>query len=114
MSSSLDALPILEVIVDRIDVGIFVVNEACELMLWNSFLECFSEHKASDVIGKNIFEAFPELPRPWLERKIQNVFILRIFLLLHGNNAPTFLSFATTAQLLVVSIICAKTALFYP
>ncbi len=67
----------LEVIVERANVGIFVVNEACELVLWNHFLESYSQRKASDLIGKNLFDAFPELPRPWLERKIKNVFILK-------------------------------------
>jgi len=73
----MDTLAILEVIVERANVGIFVVNEACELVLWNHFLESYSQCKATELIGKNLFDAFPELPRPWLERKIKNVFILK-------------------------------------
>lgn len=30
----------------------------------------------ADVLGKNIFESFPELPEPWFRQKVQSVFVL--------------------------------------
>jgi len=89
----MDALTILEVIVERVNVGIIVVNEACELVLWNHFLESHSQRKATDLIGKNLFDAFPELPRPWLERKIKNVFILKNFSFTSWEQRPYLFKF---------------------
>ncbi|MFZ5658235.1 MAG: sensor domain-containing diguanylate cyclase [Pseudomonadota bacterium] len=70
---------LLSFIVDRVNVGIFVVDREHRLVLWNRFMEVNSGWRAEEVLGRNLFDCFPELPRPWLQRKIQNVFILKNF-----------------------------------
>lgn len=87
------SLPLLTEIVDRISVGILVVNKNYELVLWNTYMENYSQKKAKDIIGKNLFEAFPDLPQSWLEQKIRNVFILKNFSFTSWEHRPYLFKF---------------------
>ncbi|MDT8383993.1 MAG: diguanylate cyclase [Gammaproteobacteria bacterium] len=99
MSEPADNIPdnlstLLNFIVERANVGIFVINREREIVLWNQFMEINSEHKADTVIGRNLFEAFPELPQKWLDRKIENVFILKNFSFSSWEQRPYLFRFA--------------------
>lgn len=89
-----DATKLLNFIVDRAHVGIFVVNHKREIVLWNQFMEIHSERKADTVVGKNLFEEFPELPQKWLDRKIENVYILKNFSFTSWEQRPYLFRFA--------------------
>jgi len=84
---------LLNFIVDRAHVGIFVINRQRELVLWNQFMEIHSERKADTVLGRNLFEAFPELPRKWLDRKIESVYILKNFSFTSWEQRPYLFKF---------------------
>ncbi len=66
-------------IVDRVDIGLFVLDREHRLLMWNQFMEKHSGKKAEEVLGQNVYDCFPELPRKWLEKKINSVFVLRNF-----------------------------------
>jgi len=87
---------LLNFIVDRANVGIFVINREREIVLWNQFMEINSDRRADTVVGKNLFETFPELPQKWLDRKIENLLILKNFPSPRGNSAPIYLNLPTT------------------
>jgi diguanylate cyclase (GGDEF)-like protein len=89
-----NATKLLNFIVDRAHVGIFVVNHKREIVLWNQFMEIHSERKADTVVGKNLFEEFPELPQKWLDRKIENVYILKNFSFTSWEQRPYLFKFA--------------------
>jgi len=63
-------------IVDHANIGLFAINRDLEVVLWNQFMEINSRRHAKDILGRNLFECFPELPEKWLSRKINNVFLL--------------------------------------
>ncbi|WP_374682784.1 ATP-binding protein [Accumulibacter sp.] len=73
---------LLASLVERLDVGIFAVDRSGTVALWNSFMALHSGKSSTDMLGQNLFAMFPELPRPWLEKKLESVFVL-------GNNAFT-------------------------
>lgn len=77
MSESPQRVDLPDFIVKSVDVGIFVVNRNLEVTLWNNFMANHSGLGADAVIGRNLFECFPELPRAWLSKKIQGVFLLK-------------------------------------
>ena len=89
---------LLEFLVDRIEIGVFVVDKDYRVVLWNRFMALHSQHAAEAVVGKSLFESFPELPRKWLARKIDSVFVLgnyaftsweqRPFLFRFNHNRP--------------------------
>jgi len=84
---------LLHCIVDRVNMGIFVVNGDMEVMLWNKFMEANSGKPAADIIGKNLFDCFPDLPRTWLEKKIRNVFVLNNFAFICWEQRPFLFKF---------------------
>lgn len=72
-----ESFELLRFIVDRINVGVFVVDKDMNIAVWNQFMEVSSGISSSDLIGNNLFAKFPELPKNWLEKKIKNVFFLK-------------------------------------
>ena len=68
---------LLEFIVERLEAGVFVVDRNYRVVLWNRFMAMHSQRSAEEVVGRNLFECFPELPQKWLARKIESVFILK-------------------------------------
>lgn len=93
MPSTRNATKLLDFIVDRANVGIFAINKDMDICLWNNFMEIHSGRMADEVIGKNLFIEFPELPRKWLERKINNVFILKNFSFTSWEQRPYLFKF---------------------
>ncbi len=80
-------------IVDRVDFGIFAVDADMKLLLWNRFMQFHSGRKAEEVIVRNLFECFPDLPRKWLEKKFKGVFLLKNFSFTSWEQRPYLLRF---------------------
>lgn len=85
--------PLLDVLVDRINIGIFGVNRNMEITLWNRFMESHSGKSAAEVMGKNLFECFDELPHSILQHKINSVFILKNFAFTGWEQRPYLFKF---------------------
>lgn len=92
-TTTTDPLQLLEFIVDRVNVGIFVVDKDLNVVLWNRFMEINSGHKSEEIVGQSLFAAFPELPRDWLVRKISNVFVLKNFAFTSWEQRPYLFEF---------------------
>lgn len=84
---------LLEFIVDRIDVGLFIVDVDMKVLLWNRFMEVNSRVKSDELLGKNLFESFPDLPQKWLEKKIKSVFLLKGFSFVSWEQRPYIFKF---------------------
>ena len=93
MKQSFTEHSLLKDIVDRISVGVFIVNRQNELVLWDGYMENYSQTKSSEVVGKNIFESFPDLPKTWLEQKIHNVFVIKNFSFTSWEHRPYLFKF---------------------
>lgn len=88
-----DTPQLLDFIVDRTHAGIFVVDRDMRIVLWNQFMEVHSGRKAGELMGHDLFDEFPELPRKWLTRKINNVFILKNFSFTSWEQRPYLFKF---------------------
>jgi len=90
-----DTVPadLLGFIVERIEVGIFAVDRDYRVVLWNRFMATRSQRSAAEVVGRNLFESFPELPRKWLERKIDSVFVLKNYAFTSWEQRPFLFRF---------------------
>lgn len=71
------ALDYPDIIGNLSTVGIVMVDRRFTIVLWNRFMELNGNVRAEEVLGKNIFDAFPELNRNWLEKKIKSCMILK-------------------------------------
>ncbi len=63
-------------ILQNIDAGLVVMNRSYEIELWNNFMQNHSGRAPEDILGKSIFEVFPELSRAWFQHKAESVFVL--------------------------------------
>ena len=84
---------LLDFIVDRINVGVLILNENMEIQLWNKFMAANSGKNADDVLGKNLFDLFPELPQRWLSKKVSSVFMLKNFAFTSWEQRPYLFQF---------------------
>ncbi len=80
-------------IVNHINVGIFSVDKHLNITLWNKFMETHSSKSTHEVLGRNIFECFPELPRKWFERKIKSIFLLKNYAFTSWQQRPYLFRF---------------------
>lgn len=59
-----------------IDVGVVIVEKDYKIRLWNSFMVNHSGISSQDILNKNLFSCFPDIPEKWLMKKIESVFAL--------------------------------------
>ena len=93
MANTLHNSLLPDFIVKWVDVGIFVVTREMEITLWNHFMARHSERSADEVIGRNLFACFPDLPEIWLAKKIQSVFLLKNFAFTSWEQRPYLFRF---------------------
>ncbi|MEM5399247.1 MULTISPECIES: sensor domain-containing diguanylate cyclase [Paraburkholderia] len=87
-------LPTLaDLVVERVGFGIFVVDRDMNVLSWNRFMQDHSGVTAEEVIGRSIFERFPDLPRAWLTRKVESVFQLGSFAFSSWEQRPYLFQF---------------------
>lgn len=84
------------IIVDLTGIGIAAVDSRMNIILWNRFMEIHSHLKPSDVLGRNLFDCFPELPRDWLEKKLKSVIVLRNSAFTSWQQRPYLFKFPNT------------------
>jgi diguanylate cyclase (GGDEF)-like protein len=63
------------------------------VLMWNRFMHDHSGMSAQQVVGKSIFDSFPELPRVWLTRKLESVFQLGSFAFSSWEQRPYLFKF---------------------
>jgi diguanylate cyclase (GGDEF)-like protein len=68
---------LIEQILGRVDLGVLVVDLASNILVWNHYLEVHSGRPVTEIIGRNLFDCFPELPQKWLSRKLRTVSLLK-------------------------------------
>lgn len=84
---------LLEFLVDRIEIGVFVVDKDYRIVLWNRFMALHSKRTADEIVGNSLFDSFPELPQKWLARKIDSVFVLGNYAFTSWEQRPFLFSF---------------------
>ncbi|MGF1726172.1 PAS domain-containing protein [Photobacterium nomapromontoriensis] len=62
--------------VQHVDIGLVVLDRDFTVHVWNGFMTHHSGKQAHEVIGKNLFEIFPEISREWFIAKSKPVFEL--------------------------------------
>jgi two-component system NtrC family sensor kinase len=64
---------------DRLNAGVFSVDPEMRIVHWNLFMASNSGRSADEVVGKDLFACFPDLPAEWLRWKLRSVFLLGNF-----------------------------------
>jgi len=93
LMSESDSPELLRFIIDRISVGLFIVDSEMNVVLWNRFMEINSQVTSEQIVGENLFDTFPALPRRWLEKKIKSVFMIKGFSFVSWEQRPHLFEF---------------------
>jgi diguanylate cyclase (GGDEF)-like protein len=64
-------------VVQNVDVGLVLLDTDFNIQLWNSFMQNHSAMSAESIIGKNLFDCFPEIDDKWFRRKAESVYLLK-------------------------------------
>ncbi len=64
---------------DHLNAGVFSVDTELVIVRWNQFMASHSGKSVDEVIGRDLFACFPELPERWLRWKLRSVFLLGAF-----------------------------------
>jgi two-component system, NtrC family, sensor kinase len=78
---------------DRLNAGVFTVNTELEVVHWNRFMASNSGLPADQVIGRDLFASFPDLPEAWLRWKLRSVFLLGTFAFSSWKQRPYVFKF---------------------
>ena len=95
MSDAAFPLNLAETVVKWVDVGIFVLDKNFGVQLWNNFMAHHSGQPSESVVGKNLFDAFPELPKAWFTKKVNTVFSAQQLCLYFLGKPAVFVSLCT-------------------
>ncbi|MGM0575964.1 MAG: diguanylate cyclase [Myxococcota bacterium] len=80
-------------VVDKINVGVLVLDRHMRVAMWNRFMEHHSGRAAEEIVGRDLFECFPELPEKWLRKKIRSVFVLKNYAFTSWQQRPYLFRF---------------------
>jgi len=103
-----DARELLEFIVDRVNVGLLVVDEQHTIARWNHFMAMHSGIPAEQALGSNLFELFPELPQRWVRQKLRSVFLLKNYAFTSWEQRPYLFRFPHNRPATASSVDCMR------
>ncbi|MEO7730696.1 MAG: PAS domain-containing sensor histidine kinase, partial [Kofleriaceae bacterium] len=78
---------------DRLNAGVFSVDLQMRVVHWNLFMATNSGQAAEQVLGRDLFECFPDLPAQWLRWKLRSVFLLGTFAFSSWKQRPYVFKF---------------------
>ena len=82
-----------DLVVERVGFGLFVVDRELNVLMWNRFMADHSGQAAEQVIGRPLFERFPDLPQAWFARKVESVFRIGSFAFSSWQQRPYLFRF---------------------
>ena len=61
----------------QVNIGIIAIDRQYNIILCNHFVSDFSKKSVEELTNNNLFDAFPKLPKNWLQRRIDSIFLLK-------------------------------------
>jgi len=84
----------LEAVLQHINLGVLLLDSECRVVFWNDFMVVNSGKTSAEVVGRPLFEVFPELPRLWIKKKIDSVFALQNLAFTSWQQRPHLFNFS--------------------
>lgn len=70
-------IPYPNILLDALEIGVMIIDENFEVRYWNQWLEINTSHPASEMIGKNLHDFYPQIDYKVLSRKIRTTLRLQ-------------------------------------
>ncbi|WP_138435078.1 GGDEF domain-containing protein [Marinobacter shengliensis] len=91
-----DAFHWLVDMLESVEVGLVVMDLEFRVQAWNGFMENHSGITASQIRDQVLFDAFPDIPRAWLTRKVDAVAMLNTRAFTSWEQRPYLFKFRNT------------------
>lgn len=67
----MQVIPYPNVLLDALEIGVFIIDENYDVRYWNKWLEINTSIPASEIVGKNLRDFYPQIDYKVLSRKIR-------------------------------------------
>ncbi|QLC74480.1 PAS domain-containing protein [Pseudomonas sp. LPB0260] len=84
----------LRAVLQNINLGVLLLDADCRVVFWNDFMVLNSGQDSADVVGQLLFDVCPELPRLWLQKKVDAVFALQNLAFTSWQQRPYLFNFS--------------------
>ncbi len=91
-------------IIEQINIGVVALDEQNQVVGWNRFMVEHSSIPTEDIIGKDLFSVFPDLPRQWMELKFRGVRLIKNYSFISWTQKPYLFKFKTKGMTRDVNI----------
>lgn len=91
-----DAFHWLVDMLESVEVGLVVLDLEFRVQAWNGFMENHSGITASQIRDQVLFNAFPDIPKAWLTRKVDAVAMLNTRAFTSWEQRPYLFQFRNT------------------
>lgn len=68
---------LLQPLLAQLNTGVLVLDDQYQVVFINQFVARRADIQLTDVQGKSVFDVFEDLPKAWLQRKLQSVLALQ-------------------------------------
>ena len=104
----------LESMLKAINMGVLLVDADCKILFSNHFMSINSGSSAEQLIGRTLFDAFPELPEVWTRQKINSVITLQNFAFTSWQQRPHLFNFESTRPISGMVRLMYQNCTFFP
>ncbi|WP_372867829.1 ATP-binding protein [Pseudomonas sp.] len=84
----------LVAVLQSINLGVLLLDSQYRVAFWNDFMAIHSGKGSDEVRGQSLFDLFPELPRLWVQKKVDGVFALHNLAFTSWQQRPHLFSFS--------------------
>jgi PAS domain-containing protein len=101
-------------LLSSIEVGIVVIDKSYRVEVWNQFMENHSNLRPSQIMGKPLFEFFPEIDKSWFKRKCEPVFNMGTPAFIIWEQRPNVFKFETSRPITSTSDVMYQNVTIFP
>jgi len=95
-TDKLESIKDLMSVVGSADVGLVILDSKYTVRVWNFFLVNHSGKSADSVMGKSLFDLFPELSNSWFCDKVEQIIATKTKILSTWEQHPYLFQFKNT------------------
>jgi len=98
----------------HVNIGILTIDKNYNIVLANDFVVDYTQKPKEDIIDNNLFSVYPQLPKAWVERRINNIILLKNSSFISWEQRPSLFKFASSRPITGYNNIMFQNCSMYP
>ena len=98
----------------HVNIGILTIDTNYNIILANEFVVDYTQKPKQDIINHNIFDVYPQLPKQWFERRINNIVLLKNSSFISWEQRPSLFKFSSSRPITGYNNIMFQNCSMYP